>query len=205
MLRTKSCAFLATALLTAQAGWAEEVRVYNWSDYIDEELLTQFEEETGYELIYDVFDIDVGNATWMALIWFMIFMAFPFFNKDALRAGDVIAGTWVVEAPRTKLAGAMTTHGAAVTSSSDVTGARYEFGEEELAVYGEHELQVLERMLREAQPEALSAVHATICNKIGWHPGAGDERAFLEAFYAQLRAKLEGDMRFGVRKADKFS
>ena len=56
MLRTKSCAFLATALLTAQAGWAEEVRVYNWSDYIDEELLTQFEEETGYELIYDVFD-----------------------------------------------------------------------------------------------------------------------------------------------------
>ena len=156
-------------------------------------------------LIYDVFDIDVGNATWMALIWFMIFMAFPFFNKDALRAGDVIAGTWVVEAPRTKLAGAMTTHGAAVTSSSDVTGARYEFGEEELSIYGEHELQVLERMLREAQPEALSAVHATICNKIGWHPGAGDERAFLEAFYAQLRAKLEGDMRFGVRKADKFS
>lgn len=56
MLRTKSCAFLAAALLTAQAGWAEEVRVYNWSDYIDEELLTQFEEETGYELIYDVFD-----------------------------------------------------------------------------------------------------------------------------------------------------
>ena len=36
-------------------------------------------------------------------------------------------------------------------------------------------------------------------------PGAGDERAFLEAFYAQLRAKLEGDMRFGKRKADKFS
>ena len=36
-------------------------------------------------------------------------------------------------------------------------------------------------------------------------PGAGDERAFLEAFYAQLRAKLEGDMRFGKRKANKFS
>ena len=62
-----------------------------------------------------------------------------------------------------------------------------------------------ERMLRDAQPEALAAVHATICRKIGWNPGAGDERAFLEAFYAQLRAKLEGDMRFGKRKADKFS
>ena len=34
----------------------EEVRVYNWSDYIDEELLTKFEEETGIDLIYDVFD-----------------------------------------------------------------------------------------------------------------------------------------------------
>ncbi len=47
---------LAAAVLAAQAGWAEEVRVYNWSDYIDEDLLAKFEEETGYELIYDVFD-----------------------------------------------------------------------------------------------------------------------------------------------------
>ena len=35
---------------------AEEVRVYNWSDYIDEALLTKFEEETGIDLSYDVFD-----------------------------------------------------------------------------------------------------------------------------------------------------
>ena len=46
----------AVAALAAGAATAEEVRVYNWSDYIDEELLTQFEEETGYDLIYDVFD-----------------------------------------------------------------------------------------------------------------------------------------------------
>ena len=56
MLKLKSTTILAAALATATAGWAEEVRVYNWSDYIDEELLTKFEEETGYELIYDVFD-----------------------------------------------------------------------------------------------------------------------------------------------------
>ena len=149
--------------------------------------------------------IDAGSATWAALIWFLIFMAFPFFNKDAMRAGDVIAGTWVVEAPRTKLADALSTQGAAVEGSSEVTGAQYQFGDAELAVYGEHELQTLERMLRDAQPDALAAVHGTICRKIGWDPGAGDERAFLEAFYAQLRAKLEGDMRFGKRKADKFS
>lgn len=38
------------------ASMAEEVRVYNWSDYIDELLLTKFEDETGIDLIYDVFD-----------------------------------------------------------------------------------------------------------------------------------------------------
>ncbi len=146
-----------------------------------------------------------GSFGLAGMVWFLVFMAFPFFNKDAMRAGDVIAGTWVVEAPRTKLADALSTQGAAVQGTSQMTGVRYEFGEEELSIYGEHELQTLERMLREAQPEALAAVHATICRKIGWDPGAGDERAFLEAFYAQLRAKLEGDMRFGKRKADKFS
>lgn len=138
-----------------------------------------------------------------ALVWFAVFMAFPFLNKDALRAGDIIAGTWVVEAPRTKLADALSTQGAAAAGSSTLTGARYQFGEAELSVYGEHELQTLERMLREGNDEALSAVHATICRKIGWDPGAGDERAFLEAFYGQLRARLENDMRFGKRKANK--
>ena len=146
-----------------------------------------------------------GSFGIAGMIWFLVFMAFPFFNKDAMRAGDVIAGTWVVDAPRTRLAEALSTQGAAADATSDMTGVRYQFGDAELSVYGEHELQTLERMLRDAQPDALAAVHATICNKIGWDPGAGDERAFLEAFYAQLRAKLEGDMRFGVRKADKFS
>ena len=49
---------LGTTAVVAFAGaaLAEEVRVYNWSDYIDEELLTKFEEETGIDLIYDVFD-----------------------------------------------------------------------------------------------------------------------------------------------------
>ncbi|WP_375280951.1 polyamine ABC transporter substrate-binding protein [Pseudooctadecabacter sp.] len=47
---------IAAAALTAGMAAAEEVRVYNWSDYIDEDLLTQFEDETGIDLIYDVFD-----------------------------------------------------------------------------------------------------------------------------------------------------
>lgn len=149
---------------------------------------------------------DIGALGWVMTGWFALFLLFPFFNRDALRAGDIVAGTWVVERPRAKLAAVLSTKGAAAAAgASDVTGVRYDFGEAELSVYGEKELQTLERMLRDAQPEALTAVHAAICRKIGWDPGAGDERAFLEAFYAQLRAKLEGDMRFGKRKADKFS
>ncbi len=50
MTMTAACA------LTAGAVAADEVRVYNWSDYIDESLLEKFEQETGIELIYDVFD-----------------------------------------------------------------------------------------------------------------------------------------------------
>jgi putrescine transport system substrate-binding protein len=46
----------ALMALGATAATAEEVRVYNWSDYIDEALLEKFEAETGYELVYDVFD-----------------------------------------------------------------------------------------------------------------------------------------------------
>lgn len=149
---------------------------------------------------------EIGLLGWAMTGWFALFLLFPFFNRDALRAGDIIAGTWVLERPRAKLPEVLSTQGAATSrGASEITGTRYTFGEAELAVYGEMELQTLERMLRDAEPAALVTVHATICRKIGWEPGAGDERAFLEAFYAQLRAKLEGEMRFGKRKADKFS
>jgi putrescine transport system substrate-binding protein len=53
---TRTLLLATTAALAALAASAEEVRVYNWSDYIDESLLEKFEAETGYDLIYDVFD-----------------------------------------------------------------------------------------------------------------------------------------------------
>ena len=46
----------AVVALVASAAAADEVRVYNWSDYIDEALLEKFEAETGIDLVYDVFD-----------------------------------------------------------------------------------------------------------------------------------------------------
>ena len=47
---------IAATALIATSALGEEVRVYNWSDYIDEDLLQKFEKETGIDLIYDVFD-----------------------------------------------------------------------------------------------------------------------------------------------------
>ncbi|MFN0262514.1 polyamine ABC transporter substrate-binding protein [Tepidamorphus sp. 3E244] len=44
--------------VSAVAATAQErvVNVFNWSDYIDEEILTEFTEETGIKVVYDVFD-----------------------------------------------------------------------------------------------------------------------------------------------------
>lgn len=52
----KTMTLTAVVALSSTAAIAEEVRVYNWSDYIDEALLEKFEAETGIDLIYDVFD-----------------------------------------------------------------------------------------------------------------------------------------------------
>lgn len=136
-------------------------------------------------------------------IWFLLFALFPLFNRDRLRAGDLIAGTWVIEAPKRKLEAALSTSGTALRGTSSATGVAYRFSDADLAVYGEFELQTLERVLREDRHDALVAVQEAICRKLGWSPGAGDERAFLEAYYTQLRARLETGMRMGRRKADK--
>lgn len=157
---------------------------------------------------------DSGAAWLAATAWFLIFMLFPFFNRDALRAGDVIAGSWVLERPRQKLEAALTAQGsrtgdtASARGDDDPLGAprpAYRFDDAELAVYGEFELQALERVLRENRPQAIETVYRTIAGKIGRNDGWNDEGAFLQDYYRQLRARLESGMRMGRRKADKFS
>jgi uncharacterized RDD family membrane protein YckC len=147
---------------------------------------------------------DTALAAWSSLIWVAIFALFPLFNRDALRCGDLIAGTWVVEAPRRRLDQALSL-GEAAQGTSALTGASYRFSPADLAVYGEYELQMLERVLRDNRADAMADVAERICAKIGWSAGQGDERAFLEAYYTQLRARLETGMRLGRRKADRFS
>ncbi|NKI99886.1 RDD family protein [Novosphingobium sp. SG707] len=134
-------------------------------------------------------------VNWAAAGWFLLFALFPLFNRDRLRAGDMIAGTWVVEAPRARLEQAL---------SAGAARPDYAFGPAELAIYGEYELQTLERVLRDGSPAAMEAVARAICAKIGWSAPQGDEvRRFLDAYYTALRERLEQGLRFGRRKANK--
>ena len=141
--------------------------------------------------------IDAGLQGLAGFVWLAVFVLFPFCNRDSLRAGDLVAGTMVVEASRAKLETAM--------SVAPDHSQTYRFGEAELSVYGEHELQVLETVLRTGNEQARREVAEAICRKIGWQVGSGDEHEFLTSFYAALRAHLESGMRFGKRKKDKFS
>ncbi len=71
MKRNNVLSLIATALAVVLAGCRQQadeapvtapaaedpvVNVYNWSDYIDEEILAEFEAETGIHVVYDVFD-----------------------------------------------------------------------------------------------------------------------------------------------------
>lgn len=146
-------------------------------------------------------------AAWAGMAWVGVFLLFPLLNRDRLRCGDLIAGTWVVEAPRSALGGVVAGRAgqADMSASAAPASERYRFGDAELSVYGEYELQMLEQVLRTANPDAMTTVAATISTKIGWTAPEGDEQAFLEAYYTQLRARLERGMRFGRRRADKNS
>jgi uncharacterized RDD family membrane protein YckC len=147
---------------------------------------------------------DAGAGALAAAAWFLVFALFPLWNRDRLRAGDIVAGSWVVERPRRRLEAAMSaTHGGQADAAH--SSPAFRFTDAELDAYGEYELQTLERVLRENRRESLEAVQQAIATKIGRGPTPGEERAFLDAYYAQLRARLEGRMRMGRRKADKYA
>ena len=58
--RAALVAVTVSALLVAcgdkPAEQQKVLNVYNWSDYIDESVITDFEKETGIDVTYDVFD-----------------------------------------------------------------------------------------------------------------------------------------------------
>ncbi|MDX1293990.1 MAG: RDD family protein [Hyphomonas sp.] len=139
---------------------------------------------------------------WMALfglVWSGIFLLFPIFNRDKMRVGDLIAGTWVIRNPKTQLMGDVSS--AAGTDHH----TRFAFTPQQADAYGIHELHVLEDVLRESTAEVKAQVALRIRQKVGWQAQPGEtDIAFLEAYYAALRRRLEQRMMLGDRKTDKF-
>jgi uncharacterized RDD family membrane protein YckC len=144
-----------------------------------------------------------GASGWMALfglLWSGVFLLFPIFNKDKMRVGDLIAGTWVIRSPKTKLM-----HDITSANTSPDSGSRFNFTTAQAEAYGIHELHVLEDVLRQSTVEVKQQVAARIRTKTGWTQQPGEtDLAFLEAYYGALRRRLEQRMLLGERKADKF-
>jgi uncharacterized RDD family membrane protein YckC len=130
------------------------------------------------------------------LLWTALFLFFPMFNKDKMRVGDLLAGTWVISAPKKKLTFELL--------SAEEPGDAWRFTDAQLDVYGVFELQTLERVLREGQGEAVSTVSRTIQAKIGYDDRSGHDYDFLLAYYKASRARMERGLLFGKRRADKF-
>jgi uncharacterized RDD family membrane protein YckC len=145
--------------------------------------------------------VAAGSNFWMTASyfgWIVLISALPFFNRDHLRAGDLIAGTMVISVPRRNLLAELVE-----------AQAKYVFTRSQLEAYGAFELHVLEEVLRrpaslETQ-DVLQQICSRICRKIGWtgpEPST-DAAEFLKAFYTAERAHLEREQLFGRYRSDK--
>ena len=128
-----------------------------------------------------------------ALVWCGIFLFFPLFNRDRLRVGDLIAGTWVVYTPKRVLGRDLSTDQPSIV-----------FSREALDAYGIRELSVLEDVLRSRNGVTMAAVTTRIKAKTGLEHDVTPDDEFLSAYYAQLRGHLERKLLFGRRKRDKY-
>jgi uncharacterized RDD family membrane protein YckC len=137
-----------------------------------------------------------GWTVLAGVAWSLTLSLFLLFNKDRMRMGDLIAGTWVVMAQKSKL-----DHD--IAAEAERTGPMM-FSEAELSVYGIFELQELERVLRIREPRAMREVADTIRAKIG-RPVAEEDDVFLLSYYRQLKARLERKLLFGKRREDKYA
>jgi uncharacterized RDD family membrane protein YckC len=132
-----------------------------------------------------------------ALLWTGIFLFFPLMNRDRLRIGDLVGGTWVVRTARTAL-------GADIGADETIARPRRAFTDATLDLYGVYELQTLEEVLRVGRPEAIATVAAAVRHKAGLDDD-GDDLGFLTDYYRALCVRLERGMMLGRRRDDKFA
>ncbi len=154
-------------------------------------------------LLISLGQVSDGYGGWLIALgvaWTGGFALFPLFNRDRLRVGDFVAGTWVVKSGRERLSIDLLDAADAANAQS-----RYAFSVDQANAYGVKELYVLEDVLRRRDPKTLAAVAERIRVKIGWRAiDAETDAEFLTAYYGALRARLETQLLFGRRRQDKF-
>lgn len=137
-----------------------------------------------------------GIDAWIdvvGILWCALFVFFPLFNRDRLRVGDLVGGTWVVRVPK---------RGLRIDLADDAAGKSIMFSDSALDAYGIKELTVLEDVLRHRDAATMKAVAARIRGKLGLEAREPDPE-FLSAYYAALRGRLEQRLLFGRRRRDK--
>lgn len=166
-------------------------------------LLKEVEFFTPLALILSVSALS-GTARLILSGWLLVLVLVPLFNKKRQRIGDIVAGTVVVETPKSVLLRDL-----ALASKGDV--AAYNFLPIHLDHYGRYELQTLERILHSRPTEPAQMAHVekvfnAIIKKIGYtEPVGPTERLdFLFAFYKAQREHLEGHQLFGEVRENKF-
>lgn len=149
-----------------------------------------------------------GISQWLiilSLIWTGALLAMPFFNRDRLRLGDIVANTMVVRTPEPRLLADLVADDG---SRQAQTAAVYQFSSEQLGHYGNYELQTLERVLRQTGKHgdhARGIIAERIAKKIKFASGVpADSQAFLDDYYRALRHHLEKGLLMGRRKKNKF-
>lgn len=156
-----------------------------------------------------------GLVRIVAMGWVVVMLLFPLTNAARMRVGDLLAGTRVVVSPPAMLArdlaAAPATPTPAAKAQAEADAAdEFVFTPDQLGVYGERELAVLEDVLRKAPADgkdpALLAVARSICKRLGiGDPTTALARPlpFLRAFYAAQRQHLEQRLLLGKRRIDK--
>jgi uncharacterized RDD family membrane protein YckC len=153
-----------------------------------------------------------GWGSLLAILWLLVFAFLPLFSKDRLRCGDLVAGTIVVRAPAALLLYdlAQTPESTRALPSPTPGSAELAFTREQLDIYGIHELQILEDLLRRddngtLDPRLLAEVADKIKRKIAWPAEQWQvpARPFLTAFYRAQRGRLEQKLLFGERRERK--
>jgi uncharacterized RDD family membrane protein YckC len=163
-----------------------------------------------------------GWGRLLTFVWLLVFALMPLFNRDRLRCGDLVAGTLVVKAPTAVLLDDLADRGperpfrreggrpAAIAQAAPAADPEFPFTREQLDIYGVHELQVLEDLLRRDDQGTLDGrildeVAEKIKLKIAWPRERWQvpPRRFLDAFYRAQRGLLEQKLLFGQRRERK--